>query len=246
MSRRRASTGPAAASRRSSPAAAESSARRGPEHEPALHVAGHEPVVLERDGEPVGGRAGEAGAGDQAGERGGPGLEGGEHEGGLVEDADSARVVHMAILPSQIMGCKRTLCDRSRTMQRRDDATEWREQSWAGPWRRRSGTSTSSAAAEGEPDLLYIDLHLIHEVTSPAGVRRAAPRRSHGTPPRPDPGDRGPQRPDARLGQADRRPGVADAGRDPAHATPRSSASACTRSATSSRASCTSSARSSA
>ena len=31
-------------------------------------------------------------------------------------------------------------------------------------------------SAEGEPDLLYIDLHLIHEVTSPAGVRRSAPR----------------------------------------------------------------------
>src|SRR6185369_11462611 len=31
-------------------------------------------------------------------------------------------------------------------------------------------------AAEGEPDLLYIDLHLVHEVTSPqafAGVRAA-------------------------------------------------------------------------
>ena len=77
------------------------------EHEPALHVAGDESVVLEGDGEPVGGRAGEAGAGDEPGQRGGPGLECREHEGGLVEHADSARVVHMAILPSQIMGCKR-------------------------------------------------------------------------------------------------------------------------------------------
>ena len=77
------------------------------EHEPALHVAGDEPVVLEGDGEPVRGRPGQAGAGDQAGERGRSGLEGGEHEGGLVEHADAAGVVHMAILPSQIMGCKR-------------------------------------------------------------------------------------------------------------------------------------------
>ena len=26
--------------------------------------------------------------------------------------------------------------------------------------------------SDGEPDLLYIDLHLIHEVTSPPGLRR--------------------------------------------------------------------------
>ena len=32
---------------------------------------------------------------------------------------------------------------------------------------RRSGTRTWCASADGEPDLLYIDLHLVHEVTSP-------------------------------------------------------------------------------
>ena len=80
----------------------------GPEHEPALHVAGDEPVVLERDREPVGGRSGQAGAGDQAGERRRAGLQGREHEGGLVEDADSAGdVVHMAILPSRIVDARR-------------------------------------------------------------------------------------------------------------------------------------------
>ena len=79
----------------------------GAEHEPALHVARHQPVVLECHGEPVGGRPGQPGAGHQTGEGGRSCLEGGEHEGGLVENADSARVVHMAILPSQIMGCKR-------------------------------------------------------------------------------------------------------------------------------------------
>ena len=77
------------------------------EHEAALHVAGDQAVVLEGDGEPVRGRAGQAGAGDQAREGGRSGLEGGEHEGGLVEHAHAAGVVHMAILPSQIMGCKR-------------------------------------------------------------------------------------------------------------------------------------------
>ena len=79
----------------------------GAEHEASLHVAGHQAVVLQRDGETVGGGPGEAGAGDQPGEGRRTGLEGGEHEGGLVEHADSAGVVHMAILPSQIMGCKR-------------------------------------------------------------------------------------------------------------------------------------------
>ena len=34
-------------------------------------------------------------------------------------------------------------------------------------FRRRSGTATSCDRAAGEPDLLYIDLHLVHEVTSP-------------------------------------------------------------------------------
>ena len=37
----------------------------------------------------------------------------------------------------------------------------------AGPWPRRSGTHTWCRSADGEPDLLYIDLHLLHEVTSP-------------------------------------------------------------------------------
>ena len=45
--------------------------------------------------------------------------------------------------------------------------------------------------AEGEPDLLYIDLHLVHEVTSPqafdglrAGGSPGAPPRPHASPPR--------------------------------------------------------------
>ena len=77
------------------------------EDEAALHVAGHQAVVLEGHREAVGRGSGEAGAGDETGEGGGARLEGREHEGRLVEHADSARVVHMAILPSQIMGCKR-------------------------------------------------------------------------------------------------------------------------------------------
>ena len=41
---------------------------------------------------------------------------------------------------------------------------------------KRCGTTTSYDRSEGEPDLLYIDLHLVHEVTSPQafdGLRQA-------------------------------------------------------------------------
>ena len=101
-------------------------------------------------------------------------------------------------------------------------------------------------SAAGEPDLLYIDLHLIHEVTSPQafdGLRLAG---------------RTVRRPDLTLATEDHNVPTLDWDKpiaDPVSraprsrrcaATPRSSASGCTRSATSSRASSTSSARSSA
>ena len=78
----------------------------GAEHEAALHVAGHEAVVLEGDGEPVRGGSGQAGAGDETGEGGRSGLERRQHEGGFVEHADSARVVHTLIMPSHHVDCK--------------------------------------------------------------------------------------------------------------------------------------------
>ena len=67
-----------------------------------------------------------------------------------------------------------------------------------------------------EPDLIYIDLHLVHEVTSPQafdGLRLAGRARA---PTGPDDRHRGPQRADGRHRQADRRPGVAHSGRDAA------------------------------
>ena len=68
-------------------------------------------------------------------------------------------------------------------------------------------------SAPGEPDLLYIDLHLVHEVTSPQafdGLRLSGRTRA---PPRAHRGDRGPQRPDGRHRPADRRPDLGQAGR---------------------------------
>ena len=117
------------------------------------------------------------------------------------------------------------------------------EAQWAAHWPRRSGTRTWCAAAAGEPDLLYIDLHLVHEVTSPQAFDglRAAGRAS--PPSRPHDRHRGPQRAD--HGRADRRPGQPHPGRGAANATARSSGSGSTRWVTPARASCTSSARSS-
>ena len=69
-------------------------------------------------------------------------------------------------------------------------------------------------SAAGEPDLLYIDLHLVHEVTSPQafdGLRLAGRARA---PPRPHGRDDGPQRPDRGTRPAARGPdlGQADGG----------------------------------
>ncbi len=69
---------------------------------------------------------------------------------------------------------------------------------------------------DGSPDLIYIDLHLVHEVTSPQafdGLRMAG---RPGASPRPDDRDRGPQHPDTRDRQAHRRPDQPHPDRDPA------------------------------
>ena len=87
---------------------------------------------------------------------------------------------------------------------------------WPGaPSTRRSGTSTSSPSPPSEPPLLYVDLHLIHEVTSPQafdGLRLAgrAVRR-------PDlhPRDGRPQRADRPALDARHRPDLATPARGP-------------------------------
>ena len=50
----------------------------------------------------------------------------------------------------------------------------------------------------GEPDLLYVDLHLVHEVTSPQAFDALRSARPHRPPPRPHGRDDGSQRPDHR------------------------------------------------
>ena len=139
-----------------------SSASAGPGAQAPVGGAPDEPVPLEGDGQPVGRRPGQAGAADELGE--GRRLVGDGAENGhrFVQDGDGVRLSHTAILASH--------SETASEMASRGDEPCRR------PWRRRSTTPTSCAAPTGEPDLLYIDLHLVHEVTSPQafdGLRAA-------------------------------------------------------------------------
>src|SRR5690606_38748318 len=71
------------------------------QHETALHVSCHQPVVLEGDREAVRRRTGQTGGGDELRQGGRAGLESPEDGRRLVQDADSASIVHTAILPSR-------------------------------------------------------------------------------------------------------------------------------------------------
>ena len=74
------------------------------EHEPALQVPADQPMMFEGDREPMGGRSGESGR--RRPDRpawSGPVSECAEHQGGFVEHADTARVVHALILPSRML-----------------------------------------------------------------------------------------------------------------------------------------------
>ena len=62
---------------------------------------------------------------------------------------------------------------------------------------RRSGASTSSATDAGAPAVLYVDLHLVHEVTSPQAFDGLRARGPQGPPPRSDRGHDGPLDADA-------------------------------------------------
>src|SRR5581483_9886301 len=116
----------------------------GTELEAAVAIACDETVDFEGRGQPVGGRPRQAGGLDQFRQGQRPRLEGVEYGDGLVEYADAAYTVHNTRLSSQNVRCKmpQTLSQKV----------------WENHVVHR---------AEGEPDLLYIDLHLVHEVTSP-------------------------------------------------------------------------------
>ena len=151
MSRRRGSTAAAASSSGSPPPAGELG-ERGPGAPAAVGAAVQQAVHLEAHREPVRRGAGQPGALTQLGQPARLGRGRPEHPHGFVEHADAARLSHRPILTSHDIG---TSSGRSRTA---DGAHAGRE--GLGPARGPQG-------ARAEPDLLYIDLHLVHEVTSP-------------------------------------------------------------------------------
>jgi hypothetical protein len=60
-------------------------------------------MMLEGDREAMGGRSSQSGRCHQTSQRGRSSLQGTEHQGGFVEDTDTARVVHVLILPSRML-----------------------------------------------------------------------------------------------------------------------------------------------
>ena len=131
------------------------------EVKPALRVAGDETVVLERDRQSVRRGTRQPAAGHELRQGRGARLECRQDANRFVENADTASLFHTAILPSRMMR-KQIDGDRRSAMGRTMAEKVW--------------DAHVVVRDEGKPDLLYIDLHLIHEVTSPQafdGLRAA-------------------------------------------------------------------------
>ena len=164
----------AARSRRSRPAAARAPAAppptrgnaprppgpsptsRSAEREAPVVVAAHQPVRLERDRQPVGGRPRQARS---------PPCSSASDAGRLAPSASSTATALSSTPTPLTLGSTRArlasqIVRQSRRAQRMAATANDRSP-------RRSGTATSSTPRAGEPDLLYIDLHLVHEVTCP-------------------------------------------------------------------------------
>jgi 3-isopropylmalate/(R)-2-methylmalate dehydratase large subunit len=126
------------------------------EDEATLQVAGHQTMVFEGHGQSVSGRSRQPGRLDEARKGGRTSFESGQYEGGLVKDTHSARVVHAVILPSRIVICK--VGSKLVEKPRRPMGKTLAQKVW---------DQHVVRSVPGEPDLLFIDLHLVHEVTSP-------------------------------------------------------------------------------
>ena len=139
---------------------------QGARHPGAGFVAIQQAVELEGGCDPMSGCLGEPGPLDQIGERGRTESRLTQKEDGFVQDADTASVSHKAILASHIV--------------------RWNRHKRAEGWVDMAGTLAEKVweshvvrRADNEPDLLFIDLHLVHEVTSPQafdGLRTAGRR----------------------------------------------------------------------
>ena len=159
------STGPAAASSRSSPAADASSASRGPStNRPCMSRATSRWCSRATASRCAVGRASPV-APTSCGEGGRAGLERAQNGGGLVEDADSARVVHAldtaVSLPETQVPARRLWATLRRT------GTSRRFDTWRARWPRRSGTRTSCAGPRVSPTCSTSTCTCVHEVTSP-------------------------------------------------------------------------------
>ncbi len=108
----------------------------------------------------------------------GPCLKGIEHLGRFINDTDSTRIVHVMILPSQYLRCKlfrwpilRRCCfSGTRTTQQanRSEGSKAVGKTLAEKvWDAHVVRKGEGEGANAQPDLLFIDLHLVHEVTSP-------------------------------------------------------------------------------
>ena len=122
-----------------------------PEHESPVAVPIEQLVDLEGDGQAMRRGSGQSGLFDEVAERaraGGYSIQNGQR---LVDDADAATMSHKAILASQYV---------RRQVQKGGAAVgkTLAEKLW---------DSHVVRSAPGEPDLLYVDMHLVHEVTSP-------------------------------------------------------------------------------
>jgi len=96
-------------------------AEAGAQDETALHVARDQAVVLEGNGEAVRGRSGQPGGTDELRQGRWAGFKGAQYDCGLVKHADSARVVHRLILPSQSLRRKFVRRDCAQT----SDMSRW-------------------------------------------------------------------------------------------------------------------------
>jgi len=76
-------------------------AQTGTQDETTLHVARDEAMVLKCHGQTMRGRTGQPGGADELRQGRWPGFEGAQNDCSLVKNADSARIVHNLILPSQ-------------------------------------------------------------------------------------------------------------------------------------------------
>src|SRR6202012_3810855 len=97
-------------------------------------------------GGPVGRGPGQPGRAHQLSQRGRPRLHGVQHGNGLVQDANSARVVHVLILPSRNARRNRN----GETATTLGNGPE-RKARWAARWPRKSGMPTWCTAPRASP-----------------------------------------------------------------------------------------------